>query len=316
MDFHQHSLGLTRRQTLVAACSGYQETLRTVAYKRLMSIGKETTTMLVLSRRLEQKVLFPHLGITVEVIGIRGRNVKLGIDAPPSVRIVRDELADDWDFEASEFADDGLEPQDGDNPNLLRHRLNNRLNSISLNLQLAEKLAKLGQVEESVLQIKSALQELASLNEKVASLDYREAILPGYQERQNRPTVLLVEDNANERQLLSTILKMSSIQVVTVANGEEALDYLKTHDLPDFVLIDMQMPRLNGPQTISIIRERLNLHDLPIYGVSGMKHSETNIPLGDHGVNGWFAKPVQAEQLLEQVFADCGYDDRIAINLN
>ncbi len=48
--------------------------------------------MLVLTRRKNQKVLFPNLRMAVEVIDISGRQVRLGIDAPPEIRILRDEL--------------------------------------------------------------------------------------------------------------------------------------------------------------------------------------------------------------------------------
>ena len=49
--------------------------------------------MLVLSRRETEKVLFPCLGMSVEVARVRGKTVRLGIDAPDHVRIIRSELA-------------------------------------------------------------------------------------------------------------------------------------------------------------------------------------------------------------------------------
>jgi carbon storage regulator CsrA len=49
--------------------------------------------MLVLNRRKNQRVLFPNVGISVEVIKVGGRTVRLGIEAPRDVRVVRDELA-------------------------------------------------------------------------------------------------------------------------------------------------------------------------------------------------------------------------------
>ena len=48
--------------------------------------------MLVLSRKSDEQVLFPELGIVVKVIRVRGNQVRLGIDAPDSVRILRGEL--------------------------------------------------------------------------------------------------------------------------------------------------------------------------------------------------------------------------------
>jgi carbon storage regulator CsrA len=49
--------------------------------------------MLVLSRRLDEKILFPELGITVQVTEIKGGKVRLGIEAPAEVRVLREELS-------------------------------------------------------------------------------------------------------------------------------------------------------------------------------------------------------------------------------
>lgn len=49
--------------------------------------------MLVLSRRPSEKIVFPGTGITVHVIGFRGNAVKIGVDAPPEIQVLRAELA-------------------------------------------------------------------------------------------------------------------------------------------------------------------------------------------------------------------------------
>ncbi len=48
--------------------------------------------MLVLSRRCDEKIVFPSLGITVQILQIKGHQIKIGIDAPASVTILRQEL--------------------------------------------------------------------------------------------------------------------------------------------------------------------------------------------------------------------------------
>jgi carbon storage regulator len=48
--------------------------------------------MLVLSRRLNEKVVLPNLDVTITVVAIKGGTVRIGIEAPPDVRIVREEL--------------------------------------------------------------------------------------------------------------------------------------------------------------------------------------------------------------------------------
>ena len=50
--------------------------------------------MLVLSRRESEKVLFPELGVTLEIVRIKGNVVRVGIDAPRSIRVIRGELQD------------------------------------------------------------------------------------------------------------------------------------------------------------------------------------------------------------------------------
>ena len=48
--------------------------------------------MLVLSRRLGEKIVLPGLGITLQVVSVKGNAVRLGIEAPPDVKVVREEL--------------------------------------------------------------------------------------------------------------------------------------------------------------------------------------------------------------------------------
>jgi carbon storage regulator len=48
--------------------------------------------MLVLSRRLNEKIVLPGLDVTITVVAIKGGTVRIGIEAPPDVRIVREEL--------------------------------------------------------------------------------------------------------------------------------------------------------------------------------------------------------------------------------
>jgi carbon storage regulator CsrA len=64
--------------------------------------------MLVLSRRSDEKIVFPGLGITVKILQIKGHQVKIGIDAPPAVVILRQEL-EQGSFHLEE-ADDDLVP--------------------------------------------------------------------------------------------------------------------------------------------------------------------------------------------------------------
>lgn len=57
--------------------------------------------MLVLSRGRNEKVVFPTLGITIEILRVDGRNVRIGIDAPKKIPVLRDEILAERDDTAS-----------------------------------------------------------------------------------------------------------------------------------------------------------------------------------------------------------------------
>jgi carbon storage regulator CsrA len=63
-------------------------------------VSKGVHAVLVLSRRLQEKIVLPGLGVTIEVVAVQPGVVRLGIDAPPEVTILRSELFDrsvEWD---------------------------------------------------------------------------------------------------------------------------------------------------------------------------------------------------------------------------
>ena len=254
--------------------------------------------MLVLSRRENQKVLFPNLGITVEIVGVRGRNIRVGIDAPPEIRIVRAELAD-----KDQLDEEQALHGEGSASNRERiHQRNNQLNAIALKIQIAEKMLSNGEAKGASQMLEKSLAALRDLDQA----SRRDVPTPTIQSEDAQPRwkALLVEDDDNERQLMSSILRMCGFEVDAVENGARAIDYLQTHDHPDCVLMDMQMPQLSGQETIAAIREQLEFTNVPIYGVSGLKRQEANVPMGDRGVTGWFAKPVDADQMIRQIMAD------------
>jgi len=109
--------------------------------------------------------------------------------------------------------------------------------------------------------------------------------------------VLIVEDDDNERELLAGLLSMNGCECPTAADGEEALRYLQTNDLPDFVLLDMWMPRCDGPRTIRAIRGDGRLDGLKVFSVSGTPPHSVGVPTGHGGIDAWFPKPLNPKAL-------------------
>ena len=108
-------------------------------------------------------------------------------------------------------------------------------------------------------------------------------------------TVLLVEDQDNEREMLAGILRMHGYSVVTAHDGINAMEYLENNEPPEFVLVDMQMPRCDGAEVVRQIRESERLSDLSVYVVSGQQKEDYKI---GSDVDHWFVKPVDPRSLL------------------
>ena len=112
--------------------------------------------------------------------------------------------------------------------------------------------------------------------------------------------ILLVDDEPACVRLVSQVLNQKGYQVFTAGDGQEALRLLFAHK-PDLVLLDVMMPKMDGWQTCSRIRD---LSDIPIIMLTGKQTSEEDIVRGlDHGADDYLSKPVGNRELVARVRA-------------
>lgn len=110
--------------------------------------------------------------------------------------------------------------------------------------------------------------------------------------------ILVVEDDLSSRELLKKVLLKFKAECVCVRNGKEALDILgaKTFDL---ILLDIKMPILNGYEAIKLIKEKdINT---PVIAQTAYAFSEDRKQLFDSGFDGYIAKPINREILLDEI---------------
>jgi CheY-like chemotaxis protein len=120
-------------------------------------------------------------------------------------------------------------------------------------------------------------------------------------ERPARHRALLVEDNANERQLLATFLRGAGMEVATAGDGSDALDYLRQQARPDVVLLDMGLPRCDGAAVVRAMRQDPAYAGVKIFAVTGHGPEEFGLGQGPAGVDRWFQKPIDPTDLVRGV---------------
>ena len=115
-------------------------------------------------------------------------------------------------------------------------------------------------------------------------------------------TILVVEDNQNDRNRLENILSAAGYQVATAGNGDEALASVKRNK-PDAILMDVNMPGMDGFAATRALRGDDATKDIPVVLVTA-KDQKADKAWGQMlGAKGYITKPFTDEQLLSQVRA-------------
>lgn len=119
--------------------------------------------------------------------------------------------------------------------------------------------------------------------------------------------VLLVEDNADNQYLVSVLLDEEGYRVVPVSSGAAALERLRTEDFA-FVLLDLQLPDVDGFEVASRIRANPAWRDLPVIAVSAFAMPADRRRAFEAGCTGYLEKPIDADAFVAQVRCLAGTD--------
>ncbi|HWI56889.1 MAG TPA: response regulator, partial [Bacillota bacterium] len=113
-------------------------------------------------------------------------------------------------------------------------------------------------------------------------------------------TILLVEDNQANRYLAQFLLEREGWKVVLAANGEEALE-LARRAKPELVVMDIQMPEMDGYETAERFKSDPALADIPLVGVSSFAMPGDRAKALQTGFAGYIEKPINPETFGQEV---------------
>ena len=121
--------------------------------------------------------------------------------------------------------------------------------------------------------------------------------------------ILLVDDNPGDVRLTAEALKYGRVEnrLHTASDGVEALNFLRRvgrhtdAPRPDIILLDLNMPRMNGRQLLAEIKEDSALKKIPVVILTGSREMDDIVRTYDLHANCYVTKPIDFEQFIEMV---------------
>jgi CheY-like chemotaxis protein/anti-sigma regulatory factor (Ser/Thr protein kinase) len=142
-------------------------------------------------------------------------------------------------------------------------------------------------VSLTLRQVKSNVKEVEKKEVKYSSLQKKK--------------VLVVEDNDLNREIISSILREEGLEVVEAVDGSDAINILKKNGVSfvDFILMDIQMPVMDGYEATAKIREMEGSKAIPIIALSANAFEEDKRKSIKSGMNAHLSKPINIRELMK-----------------
>ena len=112
--------------------------------------------------------------------------------------------------------------------------------------------------------------------------------------------ILVVDDDAMNLRMATFILGQKEYEVITAVSGQDCLDMLKTESV-DLILLDVEMPVMNGIETLEQIRKQQAFCNLPVMFLTADTNEETMAAAERLGAVGYVKKPYIPQEFLEKV---------------
>ena len=115
-------------------------------------------------------------------------------------------------------------------------------------------------------------------------------------------TLLLVEDNALNRDMLSRRLDKMGYRVLLAVDGEDGIAQTRSHT-PDVVLMDINMPVMDGWQAVRILKDDPKTKDIPVIALTAHAMSSYKDKADEIGFNDFATKPIDFRALVKTIEA-------------
>lgn len=108
--------------------------------------------------------------------------------------------------------------------------------------------------------------------------------------------ILIIEDNEVDRRLIRDILQYHGFEVIEASDGKEGID-MAIKQRPDLILLDMQLPVMDGFEVLRVIRNNQDLNNIRIITVTSMAMTGDRETILKAGADDYISKPVDTREL-------------------
>ena len=115
-------------------------------------------------------------------------------------------------------------------------------------------------------------------------------------------TILIVEDNEMNMDMLSRRLSRRGYEIIAATNGEQGIELAIKH-IPDLILMDMSLPIINGWDATRKIKEHQSTSHIPIIALTAHAMESDRQEALSAGCNDYDTKPIEIERLLSKIAA-------------
>lgn len=129
--------------------------------------------------------------------------------------------------------------------------------------------------------------------------------------KKQETNILVIEDHDASRHLLGVMLS-KKFQVITKKDGLEGLAWLSAGNFPDLIVLDIQMPRMDGVEFLNGIKDSGFFSQIPVIILSANEDNELKDYFSEQGVNDFISKPFNPLSLIDSIETVLSRQDIIA----
>ncbi len=112
--------------------------------------------------------------------------------------------------------------------------------------------------------------------------------------------ILIIEDQEDNRRIMSDMLNAAGYEVIEAVNGEDGVSMAESH-VPDLILMDIQLPRIDGYEATRRIKAQPDLSAIPIIAVTSYALSGDDKKAFEAGCDAYLGKPFSPRELLAKI---------------